>query len=91
MYNLGLLYVKDEGVKPDYAKALNLFKKSSDLGCHDSFYVIAQMYQEVRGIKKAKEWKLKYEKEWKLKYADAFNDLWAITYLYAFNRSITIN
>lgn len=55
MYNLGLLYVKDEGVKPDYAKALNLFKKSSDLGCHDSFYVIAQMYQEVRGIKKAKE------------------------------------
>lgn len=60
MVNLGLMYLKGEGVKKDYLKAKKLFDEASEYDNDSANFNLALMYQTKIGveedIKKAKEY-----------------------------------
>ncbi|MDO5296564.1 MAG: tetratricopeptide repeat protein [bacterium] len=48
---LGILYYSGEGVKQDYAKALNYLNEAADAGNTDAMVILADMYANGKGVK----------------------------------------
>lgn len=51
MVNLGLMYLKGEGVKKDALKAKEWFERASEYENDSAFYNLALMYQSAIGVK----------------------------------------
>ena len=58
--NLGLMYVKGQGVRQDYQKALEWLTKAANQGNASAQYNVGVMYKNGEGVRqdyrKAKEW-----------------------------------
>lgn len=52
MHTLGLMYIRGDGVKQSYAKALMYFKKSYKAGYINAAYDIGVIYKNGEGVKK---------------------------------------
>ena len=59
-YNLGVMYVKGEGVRQDYKKAIEWYEKAATKGDASAQYNLGVMYYNGQVVKqdykKAKEW-----------------------------------
>ena len=59
-YNLGNMYANGQGVRQDYAQAVQWFGKAAEQGLAEAQYNLGLMYYHGRGIRQnhnlAKEW-----------------------------------
>lgn len=81
-FNLGLMYDRGEGVRQDYAKAIEWYTKSANQGDADAQFSLGVIYLKGRGVSpdypKAAEW---YQKAANQGHADAQFSL-GLTYHY---------
>lgn len=61
--NIGLLYLKGEGVAMDIAKAKKYFEKGISLNSSSSFFNLATMYQNAIGVKLDNDKAIEYFKK----------------------------
>ncbi|HHW5018725.1 TPA: tetratricopeptide repeat protein, partial [Haemophilus influenzae] len=50
-YNLGVMYGNGRGVKQDYFKAVNWYRKAAEQGHADAQLNLGYMYEKGRGVK----------------------------------------
>jgi TPR repeat protein len=52
MHNLGVLYSGNEGRKPDYVRATELFRRAAERGVVDSQFNLGLAYEDGLGVEK---------------------------------------
>ena len=59
-FNLGLMYDKGQGVRQDYAQAVQWYRKAAEQGLAEAQYNLGVMYAKGEGVRQnykiAKEW-----------------------------------
>ena len=59
-FNLGLMYDKGQGVRQDYAQAVQWYRKAAEQGDAQAQYNLASMYEQGQGVRQdsalAQEW-----------------------------------